>query len=269
MSNGNTYHDFGLTETTSKYARPGQVPGELFHIALELESEAELVTSYEKALSAGVTFRSTVDHDVAHSVYLYDPDGTVVELYADVDADWRSHRQGTVDKPKPKWIPGVSSVPLEQALYPQNPAIDKIDDAVFHGQRATHAALVTERLEEMMAFYTEVAGLQLLAGGTDSGYALLKGFAGRGDLSLHRRQPGLKPGLHHVGIEVANETDLQQSLATLHRHGLELERYVDHPARSSAFLRDPDGILLQFNVTRDWRPENLAHLTAQEALGIL
>lgn len=269
VSNGNTYHDFGLTSTSSKYAQPGQAPGQLFHVALELESEAELVRCYQRALAAGLTFRSTVDHDVAHSVYLYDPDGTVVELYADVDADWRAHRQGVVEKPKPKWIPGASGAPLAQPLYPQDPVIEKIDEAVFHGKRATHAALVTARFEDMLACYTKVVGLALVAGHAGGDYALLEGFAGQGDLSLHRQRPGLEPGLHHVGIEVWGEDDLSDSLVRLQARGLSLESQHDHPARRSVFVRDPDGIRLQFNVTRDWRAENLERLTAQEALHIL
>src|SRR4051812_46526414 len=57
MSNGNTYHDFGLTSVVSKYAKAGQKPG-LFHIALEVESEVELVENYNRAVKAGLNFRS-------------------------------------------------------------------------------------------------------------------------------------------------------------------------------------------------------------------
>ena len=42
VTNGNTYHDFGLTDVRSPYAPKGQKPG-LFHIALELENEVDLV----------------------------------------------------------------------------------------------------------------------------------------------------------------------------------------------------------------------------------
>ena len=42
ITNGNTYHDFGLTDIRSPYAPKGQKPG-LFHLAFELENEVELV----------------------------------------------------------------------------------------------------------------------------------------------------------------------------------------------------------------------------------
>jgi catechol 2,3-dioxygenase len=64
VSNGNTYHDFGLTSTKSKYAKNGQEQG-LFHFALELENEIDLVEGYKRAVAAGLPLRSTVDHDVA------------------------------------------------------------------------------------------------------------------------------------------------------------------------------------------------------------
>ena len=50
LSNGNTYHDLGLTDVHSKYAAKDQKPG-MWHLAFELETEADLVDGY---LGAGV-----------------------------------------------------------------------------------------------------------------------------------------------------------------------------------------------------------------------
>lgn len=86
ISNGNTYHDMALTDVRSKFAPAGQKPG-LFHLALELENEVDLVQGYNEAVAAGVKFLFTADHDVAHSLYKEDPDGNGVEVYADVIED--------------------------------------------------------------------------------------------------------------------------------------------------------------------------------------
>src|SRR5215208_557787 len=64
VSNGNTYHDVGLTDIEAPYAAKGQRPG-LYHFAFELASEAELVQGYRGAVDAGVKFVATKDHDVA------------------------------------------------------------------------------------------------------------------------------------------------------------------------------------------------------------
>ena len=68
VSNGNTFHDLGLTDIRSHYGTKGQKPG-LWHLAFETETEADLVASYEKAVAAGVKFAFTMDHDSAHSIY--------------------------------------------------------------------------------------------------------------------------------------------------------------------------------------------------------
>src|SRR6266702_484218 len=100
ISNGNTYHDFALVDIKSRYAREGQTAG-LNHLAFELASETDLVDGYNKAVEAGVKFLMTADHDVARSLYLKDPDGNEVEIYADVVEDWRSARSGIIIKKKP------------------------------------------------------------------------------------------------------------------------------------------------------------------------
>ena len=120
LSNGNTYHDLALTDMRSKYAAKGQKPG-LWHLAFELENEQDLVEGYNRAKNADVEFAFVMDHDVARSVYKNDPDGNMVEIYADVESDWRAMRQGTIIKEKPKWIPGIASKPLTEKNYPVNP----------------------------------------------------------------------------------------------------------------------------------------------------
>ncbi|MGE1392554.1 VOC family protein [Pseudomonas aeruginosa] len=272
LSNGNSYHDFGLTDVTSKYASPGQRPG-LFHMTFELETEAEMVAAFERAVADQLAFRSTVDHDVAHSLYQYDPDGNIVEFYADVDADWRSHRSGVVTKPKPRWVPGVTSQPVSEPRYPQDPPIERVAEAIFHGRRVAHIGMVARDYPAMLDYYQRVVGLTLLAGGAEVDYAVLRGFVGTGDLTLYRMRNGVAPGMHHVGIEVESLADLAASIDTLRggRHGgaPRIEREVDFSARHAVTLCDPDGIRLQFFANRDWRHETLEGLAFEDALYLL
>src|SRR4051794_14876322 len=136
LSNGNTYHDLGLTDIRSKYAAKDQKPG-MWHLAFELETEADLVAGYDSAKDAGVEFAFVMDHDVARSIYKHDPDGNMVEIYADVEKDWRALRHGIIVKEKPKWVPGVTSAPLTEKNYPQNPDLVVVDRAVFHPKKVT------------------------------------------------------------------------------------------------------------------------------------
>ena len=204
MSNGNTYHDLGLTDIHSRYCKPDQQP-DIWHLAFEVETEVDLVDGYNRAVEAGVTFEMMEDHDVAHSLYFVDPDGLLVEVYADVMDDWRAHRKGIINKEKPRYVPGVTSTPVAEKLYPLDPRLDVVEDAVFHPKRITHAALVTEKFEEMVEFYTGLIGLAPFAEGPDGSFAVLRGTVGAGDLTLYRQRPGLRPVERRRGRVTARE----------------------------------------------------------------
>jgi catechol 2,3-dioxygenase len=268
LSNGNTYHDLALTDTRSKYAVDGQKPG-LWHLAFELENEQALVEGYNRARDAGVEFSFVMDHDVARSVYKNDPDGNMVEIYADVESDWRAMRQGIIIKEKPKWIPGVTSKPLTGRNYPENPDLVVVDSAIFHPKKVTHVALVAERFEDMFDYYVDILGLEPLTGDRTDASAVLRGTASAGDVTLYRKAADLAPGLHHVGFEVWDEADLKRSIAALSSIGIDIEREVDHPARHSVMIRDPDGLRLQFFVNRDWVAPVIAEAGRDESLYLL
>lgn len=268
VSNGNTYHDLGLTDVTSHYAPAGQRPG-LNHIAFEVETEVDLVEGYRQAVDAGIKFVSTQDHDVAHSLYKFDPDGNAVEVYADVVEDWRSARHGVFEKVKPEWIPGVTTEPLNARLYPKNPEIRVVKNSIFRAQRVTHAGFVAEDYETMLDYYTQVIGLTPFAGGRQSVFTILRGTSSDVGLTLFRGAAGLDHGMHHVGIQVKDESDLDRSLAAVAENGMAIEREVDHPARRTVSIKDPDGIRLQFYVNRKWDPASLSGLSHEEALYLL
>ncbi len=264
ISNGNTYHDYGLMDVHGDYLAKEPKPG-LNHLAFELENEVALVEGYRAALKAGVVFTSTQNHDVAHSAYAKDPDGNVVEFYADVFADWRTARSGVISGKKPKYVPGETDAPKAESFYPVNPPIRKVDASVFRGRTVSHAGLVARNYEEMVDFYTGVAGLTPVAGGRSGSFTLLRGSFGTGDLSLFRQGPGLEAGLHHVGMDAWSETDLDRAVAMLPEKGLTLVRDVSHPARRAVTIKDPDGIGLQFYVNRRWEPSVIATVDAATA----
>jgi catechol 2,3-dioxygenase len=268
LTNGNTYHDLALTDIRSKYSAKDQKPG-IWHLAFELETEADMVEGYDRARKDGVEFSFVMDHDVARSLYQNDPDGNMVEIYADVEKDWRNMRQGIIVKEKTKWIPGITSAPLTEKCYPQNPDLVRIEGAVFHPKKVTHVALVAQHYEAMFDNYTNIVGLTALVGDRNSQSAVLKGTSSDGDVTLYRAETGLAPGLHHVGFEVWDEDDLNSSLSRLSGAGVEVERVVDHRARHSVVIKDPDGLRLQFFVNRDWSASAINAANKADALYLL
>jgi catechol 2,3-dioxygenase len=267
VSNGNSYHDLTLVDVHSHYNHDHAKPG-MNHIAFELETEVDLAAGYQRALAAGYEFR-TADHDVAHSLYTEDPDGNGVEFYADVVKNWRAVRSGIIVKEKPKYVPGVSSPANPERNYPQNPVIEIVPEAMFHSRRCSHVFLVTQRFEAMFAYYRDIAGLRPFIGDADSSVAILAGTHSLGDVTLMRRRGALATGMHHFGLEVRDESDLASGAKAAAAAGLTIVREVDHPARRTVCLQDPDGLLLQFHVNRDFRPETVAGVDEETALYLL
>jgi catechol 2,3-dioxygenase len=82
MSFGTLHHDIAIFQ-----AKEGATKGDLglSHLALRIPGgDGELRTAYDKLKASGLQIRSTTDHGMTHSVYFYDPDGNVLEVYTDV-----------------------------------------------------------------------------------------------------------------------------------------------------------------------------------------
>lgn len=268
VTNGNSHHDFGMVDVASHYASPGQRPG-LNHIGIELRNELELVDGYRRAVAAGMKFSAVVDHDVAHSLYIKDPDGNEVELYADVVPDWRAVRSGVVIKAKPDYVPGISSVPIAEEMFVHDPVIESVAGAVFRPLRTAHISLVAEDYESMYDFYVNLVGFTPFAGTRSGAFAILCGSHTDGDVVLHRKSSGVATGLHHVGVVVRGEQDLDNAESALADRGVRIESQIDHPARRALTVCDQDGIRVQMFVDRDWRPSKLHGLERNQALQLL
>jgi catechol 2,3-dioxygenase len=85
------HHDLALLEVgTQAPTAPDEAPG-LAHVALRIGDTLDQLREARTWLeSNGVAIDRTVDHHVAQSVYVSDPDGNRIELYVDADPRiWR------------------------------------------------------------------------------------------------------------------------------------------------------------------------------------
>jgi catechol 2,3-dioxygenase len=263
LGNNNTHHDVAVIDIHGPLGR-GRAAG-LNHLAFELETEIDLVDGYGRAVSAGVAFAMTMDHDIAHSVYLPDPDGNLNEIYADVIKDWRAARSGVVTKPKPKWAPGMTP-PNSDRNYHVDPPLQRVESAVFQPRRVVHASVVVKNMQASLDFYTRVVGLRPLLGPGQSAFVILVGTCGERSLSLFPAGDGRAPGYHHAGFQAWSEAELNASVARAKARGIKIEMDIAHSLRRSVFIKDPDGLLVQFFVDRDPSLSTLAALDAATAL---
>ncbi len=262
LSNGNTHHDVGAMQSGGgvRVGRGGhvQIPegrgqqAGLNHIGWEMDSEAALAAAWRRAVDAGIVPHRTVDHQLAHSVYLFDPDGNLHEFYADIIEDWRTvFNPEREDLVTGQWDPGAQP-PSKRRYWAQQPSIRVVRDAVFNPRRMARAALVAKDFARLKAFFIDVAGLEPLGATPSADFVLLRGAATRDgwDLALFAPREGLTPGLHHWVFEVSEERELIAAERRANASGTPIEMILDRPGKRSIFIRDADGMRYEFRFAR-------------------
>lgn len=257
FSNGNTHHDVALVEVTSeeRLGRDGQPqvhkgrgtePG-LNHLGFELATETELVAAYCRAKDAGQPIHRTADHQVAHSVYLFDPEGNYLELYADATREWRdvfeAANKGLITG---KWDPEGAPASAEQN-YDPDPVIATVAGAALQPVRTAHSTLFVKDMARALAFYTGVVGLDVRRADRDT--AVLCGQLGNLDITLLRATENQSAGLGTFGLQLGNQGDLKKARDRLHAAQIPVVDETDTDGRHGIVIRDPDGLHLEFFTT--------------------
>ena len=260
LSNGNSHHDVGVMQAgggvrvgigghVQVSEGRGQRPG-LNHLGWEMDSEAALVAAWQRAVKAGVEIHRTADHQLAHSVYMFDPEGNLHEFYADVVEDWRTvFNPDREDLVTAEWQP-LAQPPRQDRYWPAHPERRRVAHAPFHPVRTARVAMVARDLARMKAFYTDVAGLHVAH--ADADMVLYRGAAEQSgwDLALFGAREGLDPGMHHFVLEVDDEAALREAERAAGSAGAEIDMIFDRPDKRSVFTRDPDGMRIEFRHPR-------------------
>jgi len=259
LTNGNTHHDVGCMQASGarRIGRDGHVQihegrgtrAGLNHFGLEMENEAALVAAYERAKAAGLDIHRTTDHQLSHSIYVFDPEGNLLEFYADMMKEWWTVFKPEADLISGEWNP-TATAPTTQSFYHPDPEIQEVADAVFRPLRIAHATLVARDFRTLLAFYTDVAGLDVLRAAPDSSWAVLGGSTGAHTLTLLPEAPGRPAGLHHTTFQLKDDRALDEGLARARTAGIEPELVLEHPTKRSVFIKDPDGMRIEFAVER-------------------
>ncbi len=256
LGTGHTPHDIGCIETTKgkdRYGKDGhlQIPKEagvkagLNHLAWEIDNEAELVEGYRRCRAAGLKINRLADHQVAHSIYMQDPDGNMVEFYVDTVKDWRTVLQGELELITTVWNP-EGAPPNTTPLYDEAPALRQVAGAPLAPCRLMHAVLASADPARLLDFYVDVAGLERVGG--SAGAHVLRGSHRGYDrhLVIVPVPPGGTPGLHHFALEAPGAGAVEAAARGLAERGVTVERQIDGDGKRSLFLRDPDGQMVEF-----------------------
>lgn len=134
-------------------ARPGGRHAGLFHVALLHDSDAELGRALRRIAAAGGQLTGASDHGVSKALYLRDPDGHGVEIYADRPREaWPAPSAGD------RVAMFTAPLDLDAVLAPvaDEPASPRAGTGLTVG----HVHLHVGDIDRAVAFYTGAVGLE-------------------------------------------------------------------------------------------------------------
>ena len=109
-----------------------------------------------------------------------------------------------------------------------------------------HVHLQVSNLENSIAFYRDVAGLEVQQRGDEAAFLSFGGYHHHLGLNTWRskgagRAPRGHPGLFHTAFLYPNRAALGQAIIRATAHGYHLEGAADHGVSEAVYLSDPDG----------------------------
>ena len=81
---GDNHHDLAVMAVGPNAPGPSPNGVGLYHVAIRLPDDDAVRRAYRALVAAGAEVVGSSDHGVSHSLYIKDPDGIELELYADV-----------------------------------------------------------------------------------------------------------------------------------------------------------------------------------------
>ncbi len=229
-----------LALTTGKDVRvaPRNAAG-LFHTAFLMPNRIELARWLRHAAHNNVALDGASDHLVSEAIYLSDPEGNGIEIYADRPHDqWKFHQDGQVE---------MATLRLDlQALY--NSAPQDSWNGMADGTAIGHIHLQVGNIPEADVFYRDVLGLKLMARYPGAS------FFATGDYHHHvaaniwnSRGAGTRvdgmTGLSDYTLRFNDKASLDKAVAKLDELEIKSEK-----RNGGVFLHDPWGIGLTLSV---------------------
>ncbi|MEM0116864.1 MAG: VOC family protein [Conexivisphaerales archaeon] len=142
-----------LVQDKNAMPAPTRMAG-LYHFAILLPDRKSLGEAYLRIGNKGIPFDGYADHGVSEALYLSDPEGNGIEIYA--------------DKPREKWAFDsknqiqMTTKPLDiDSILTETKGNRKPNDVFPEGTRIGHIHLKVTDLQRSLEFYTSRLGLEL------------------------------------------------------------------------------------------------------------
>jgi catechol 2,3-dioxygenase len=213
----------------------------LFHVAWLHTSRAALAASVRRVVGQRWRFDGASDHGVSEALYLTDPDGLGIELYADRPREqWERPADGR----------GVRMVtlPLDlEDLLAQDPGGPA--PAIPAGTTVGHVHLKVSEVPRSAAFYRDALGFEEQARLPSAAFLSAGGYHHHVGLNSWQSEgasapPDTAPGLREVEFELGDSNAVDELERRL--RDTSGEDAVEWGLGGDLSTRDPDGQLLTF-----------------------
>jgi len=209
----------------------------LYHYALLVPDRRSLAATYLSLGKAGVLFDGHADHLVSEALYLTDPEGNGIEIYADRPREhWRLDEDGKVEM-------GTLPLDIDSLLGELSGTPEDSLTAIPEGTRVGHMHLKVTDLGRSIAFYQQLLGLDLMSYWGSAVFLSVGGYHHHIGMNTWKSLGGPARSPGWSGLEFFTMKMPERRVSELSA------RLIDSPVaynRDSErlFVSDPDGIEL-------------------------
>ena len=235
-SDGKYPYMFKLTEESNAPVRIKGTAG-LYHIAVLFPDRKELARVFMRMFTNKIKFQGFSDHLVSEAIYLSDPDGNGIELYA--------------DRPRDTWVwkndeVMMDSLPLDLSVITNELFDREVWNGIHPDTKFGHIHLNVSDLRNTEEFYNEILGFNI----SNYSYPGAKFFSAGG---YHHHIAGntwttnkkLFPDEKSLGmISFTIKLNNKEYLSDLTENISVTDHYVKGSDKE-LWLKDPDGIFMK------------------------
>jgi catechol 2,3-dioxygenase len=211
----------------------------LFHFAILVPTRRDLAVALVRLAQGGWRLDGASDHLVSEALYLSDPDGNGIEIYADRDRSvWRRNTDGQL---------AMATLPLDiddlLGELEDAPVDPQRDAQMPEGTSIGHVHLQVAELEAIEWFYAGVLGFEVMVRGYPGGlFVSAGGYHHHIGLNTWHSRGGSTPpsgaaGLRAYEIKLGDASALATVLARAEAAGIAAETVAD----GATLVRDPSG----------------------------
>ncbi|WIG47807.1 VOC family protein [Bacillus halotolerans] len=214
-----------LEENPSAVVLPERTVTGLYHFAILLPNRKELGIALARLIENGIALGQG-DHAVSEALYLSDPDGNGIEMYADRPrSTWQRDREGN-------YVMTTTAVDIEGLLEETG---EERKTTLPNGTVIGHIHLHVSDLKEAKAFYTDVLGFDIV--GDYAGMSAL--FISAGGYHHHiglniwagkhaPPKPANASGLDYYTVVLPHQEELKRVADRVKNAGYSLEETKNH-----------------------------------------